>query len=217
MAAMLTDDVIWHVPGHSARTRRAMDQGAREDYGLIVSSTLTLLALLIGFSFSMATTRYDLRKNYEEAEANAIGTEYVRAGLLPSDDAKTVRSLLGDYLDQRISFYRSRDALQLRQIDSPYRATAERSVVRGPGAGHCAADSRPRPGRFGHERRVELAGIHTGRLVESDPTGGVGADGDTRHLLQSVGWIWGANHQQVWLASGSAADCVPRVLAGSGH
>ena len=100
------------------RTRRAMDQGAREDYGLIVSSTLTLLALLIGFSFSMAVTRYDLRKNYEEAEANAIGTEYVRAGLLPSDDAKTVRSLLSDYLDQRIAFYRSRDALQLRQIDS---------------------------------------------------------------------------------------------------
>ncbi len=95
-----------------------MDEGAREDYGLIVSSTLTLLALLIGFSFSMATTRYDLRKNYEEAEANAIGTEYVRAGVLPPADAKIVRSLLGDYLDQRIAFYRSRDAQQLRQINS---------------------------------------------------------------------------------------------------
>ena len=41
----------------------------------------------------MATGRYDLRKNYEEAETNAIGTEYVRAGLLPSADAaKCVRS-----------------------------------------------------------------------------------------------------------------------------
>lgn len=100
------------------RKRRAMDGGAREDYGLIVSSTLTLLALLIGFSFSMAVTRYDLRKNYEEAEANAIGTEFVRAGLLAPAQAKTVRSLLSNYLDQRIAFYTSRDPQQLRQINS---------------------------------------------------------------------------------------------------
>jgi hypothetical protein len=100
------------------RERRVMDDGAREDYGMIVGATLTLLALLIGFSFSMAITRYDLRKNYEEAEANAIGTEFVRAGLLPPVDAKTVRALLSDYLDQRISFYRSRDAQQLRQINT---------------------------------------------------------------------------------------------------
>ncbi len=43
-----------------------------------------LLGLIIGFSFSMAISRYDQRKNYEEAEANAIGTEYVRADLLPA-------------------------------------------------------------------------------------------------------------------------------------
>ena len=39
----------------------------------------------------MAAERYSLRKNYEEAEANAIGTEYVRADLLPSGDAMKVR------------------------------------------------------------------------------------------------------------------------------
>ena len=54
---------------------------------MVETATLTLLGLIIGFSFSMAITRYDLRKNYEEAEANAIGTEYVRAGLLPAADA----------------------------------------------------------------------------------------------------------------------------------
>ena len=42
----------------------------------------------------MAITRYDQRKNYEEAEANAIGTEYVRADLLPETDAAKVRELL---------------------------------------------------------------------------------------------------------------------------
>ncbi len=39
----------------------------------------------------MAISRYDLRKNYEEGEANAIGTEYVRADLLPKDEAAKTR------------------------------------------------------------------------------------------------------------------------------
>jgi hypothetical protein len=81
------------------------------DLDLIVAGTLTLLSLIIGFSFSMAISRYDLRKNYEEAEANAIGTEYVRADFLPVADAATVRTLLKDYLDQRILFYTSRERL----------------------------------------------------------------------------------------------------------
>ena len=42
---------------------------------------MTLLGLLIGFTFSMAMSRYEQRKNYEEAEANAIGNgKYVCAG-----------------------------------------------------------------------------------------------------------------------------------------
>ncbi len=66
----------------------------------------------------MAIGRYEERKNYEEAEANAIGTEYVRADLLPGDVAARVRVLLLNYLDQRILFYKTRDAQQLRQIDT---------------------------------------------------------------------------------------------------
>jgi len=52
----------------------------------------------------MATARYDQRKNYEEQEANAIGTEYVRADLLSPIEAAKVRSLLGSYLDQHVLF-----------------------------------------------------------------------------------------------------------------
>ena len=80
---------------------------ARADLDTVLTATLTLLALIIGFSFSMAVSRYDLRKNYEEAEANAIGTEFLRADLLPADDAVNTRRLLRGYLDQRIAFYRS--------------------------------------------------------------------------------------------------------------
>src|ERR1035441_6314968 len=100
----LTAWVGWSV----LRKRRGLEEEAREDFGVILGATLTLLALLIGFSFSMAITRYDQRKNYEETEANAIGTELVRAGLLPASDAATIRTQLRKYTELRIAFYRAR-------------------------------------------------------------------------------------------------------------
>ena len=81
------------------------DGAVREDYSIIQGATLTLLGLIIGFTFSMALNRYDQRKNLEEEEANAIGTEYLRASLLPPADAAKLRPLLLTYLDQRIAFY----------------------------------------------------------------------------------------------------------------
>ena len=87
------------------RRHTLADEDARTDFSTVQAATLTLLGLIIGFSFSMATGRYDLRKSYEEAEANAIGTEYVRADLLPADDASRVKALLTDYTAQRLRFY----------------------------------------------------------------------------------------------------------------
>jgi len=98
------------------RTASAGDE-RNEDIGVILAATLTLLALIIGFSFSMATNRYDQRKNFEEAEANAIGTEILRADLRPPADAANVRKLLGDYVDQRILFYLNRDDTRRTRID----------------------------------------------------------------------------------------------------
>jgi hypothetical protein len=95
-----------------------MEHDVREDFGVILAATLTLLGLIIGFTFSMAISRYDQRKNLEEAEANAIGTEYVRADLLPGADAAKVRALIRDYLDQRVLFYTTRDEQQMKQIDA---------------------------------------------------------------------------------------------------
>lgn len=106
------------VGGFIGRKVRPVRDDERDDLGLVISSSLTLLALIIGFSFSMAVSRYDQRKNYEEEEANAIGTEYVRADLLPAADAATVRQLLMQYLDQRLLFYTTHDAQQLVSIDS---------------------------------------------------------------------------------------------------
>jgi hypothetical protein len=77
----------------------------KDSYGFVVTATLTLLGLIIGFTFSMAATRYDQRRLFEENEANAIGTEFVRLDLLPADVARMEKHLLRQYLDRRIDFY----------------------------------------------------------------------------------------------------------------
>jgi hypothetical protein len=82
-----------------------LGESTLEDFKLVLGATLTLLGLIIGFTFSMAVSRYDQRKNLEEEEANAIGTEYVRADFLPAANAERVRALLKSYLYQRILFY----------------------------------------------------------------------------------------------------------------
>jgi hypothetical protein len=95
----------------------AEGQQAREDFRTVLAACLTLLGLIVGFSFSMAVSRYDLRKSAEFAEANAIGTEYVRADLLPPSEAETTRQLLRSYVAERIRFFGARNSEQFREID----------------------------------------------------------------------------------------------------
>jgi hypothetical protein len=89
------------------RRLRPLKPNERADFDTVLTATLTLLALIIGFTFSIAVSNYIQRKNYEAAEANAIGTEFLRADLLPGDDGAKVRELLGRYVNLRILFYRS--------------------------------------------------------------------------------------------------------------
>jgi len=123
------------------RRRQLVEEADRQDYGVVEGATLTLLGLIIGFSFSMAITRYDQRKNFEEAEANAIGTEYVRADLLPAPDAAKVHALLRDYIGQRIMFYNTRDATTLLQINATTAQLQSNlwSAVRGPAVAQTGA------------------------------------------------------------------------------
>jgi hypothetical protein len=100
------------------RRKRKLQENLRNDFGIVLTTTLTLSGLIIGFTFSMAIGRYELRKNYEEAEANAIGTEYVRLDLLPAPQASALRPLLRQYVDERILFYTAHGAEQIREIDA---------------------------------------------------------------------------------------------------
>ncbi len=118
---VLTLLVLWIASRLGALARKRQGQMAaedREDFGVILTATLTLLALIIGFTFSMAISRYDQRKNDEEEEANAIGTEYLRVELLSGVDTAKVRALLKNYLELRVKFYNTRGGDELREINT---------------------------------------------------------------------------------------------------
>jgi hypothetical protein len=100
------------------RRKGSVDDDTRDDFNTIVGATLTLLGLIIGFSFSMAIGRYDQRKNYEEEEANAIGTEYLRADLLPAETTAKVHVLLKKYIDERLLFYTTRNPAVLEKVNA---------------------------------------------------------------------------------------------------
>jgi len=106
---------VWF--GNAALSRyRSKDTETSEDLGVIQTATLTLLALIIGFTFSMAIDRHDNRETLEEGEANAIGTEYLRADLLPGNTSARTKDLLNQYLEQRILFYSRQNKEKIQEI-----------------------------------------------------------------------------------------------------
>ncbi len=66
----------------------------------------------------MAIDRHDQREVLEESEANAIGTEYLRADLLPPKTAAATKDLLILYIDQRILFYSKQSPEKIQEIRS---------------------------------------------------------------------------------------------------
>ena len=97
---------------------RTKDTETSADLGIIQTATLTLLALIIGFTFSMAINRHDQREILEEGEANAIGTEFLRADLLPPKAAAATKDLLLQDTDQRILFYSRQSPEKIEEIRS---------------------------------------------------------------------------------------------------
>jgi hypothetical protein len=80
------------------------DEARKSQLGGVQGAVLGLLGLLLGFTFAMAVARYDARRGMVLQEANAIGTTYLRADLLPGDHPKQVKELLRRYLDVRMEF-----------------------------------------------------------------------------------------------------------------
>ncbi len=93
--------------------RRAADDHDKSHVGALQGALLGLLALLMGFSFAMAVSRYDLRKSLVLKEANAIGTTYLRTDFLPGAQRQEARRLLRAYVDSRLEFVNAKIDEQL--------------------------------------------------------------------------------------------------------
>lgn len=95
--------------GHRLRLRAIIadpDQ-ARVELGSINGALLALLGLLLAFTFSMSSSRFDARRQLVIEEANAIGTVILRTDIYPDSVRQLLRSNLKEYVEERIAFYQA--------------------------------------------------------------------------------------------------------------
>lgn len=102
--------------GKYRRSRREEEKEA--PLGTMVGATLGLLAFVLAFTFGLAAQRFDTRRQVLLDEANAIGTTYLRAGMLP-ERGQEVRDLLRDYVAARL------DAVKPGKLDEGLRRSEE--------------------------------------------------------------------------------------------
>jgi hypothetical protein len=95
--------------GRRIGIRRLQDDSgaAAEGVGAVDGAVFAVLGLLIAFTFSGATARFDSRRQLIVEETNDIGTAYLRLDVLPADAQPALRDAFRRYLDARIETYRS--------------------------------------------------------------------------------------------------------------
>src|SRR6476620_2284721 len=105
---LATGIVVLLEVGRRIGARRLAQEGeaAAKGFGAIEGAVFALLGLILAFSFSGALTRFDARRHLVVAEANNIGTAFLRIDLLPVDAQAPMRDLFRRYLDSRIETYR---------------------------------------------------------------------------------------------------------------
>lgn len=126
------------------RWRRAKaDIGARAQTAAIQAAMLGLLALLLGFTFTMALQRFDARSQAVIEEANAIGTAYLRTQLLPEPYRQPARELIAEYVQLRIEG----SGLDMTQVEERRRMrdSVQRLQDRIWSVAMAAAEQDPRP------------------------------------------------------------------------
>ena len=90
------------------------DEGFTKQLNLISGATFALVAFLIGFGFSGAASRYVDRLDLIVKEANALGTAYLRADLLPQPARGELQAALRDYAKSRVTLLKA-DTMEAAQ------------------------------------------------------------------------------------------------------
>lgn len=81
---------------------RQQDHEVEAPIGTMVAATLGLLAFILAFTFGLAASQFERRREVVVEEANSIGTTFLRAAFLPDSRTSTVRALLTEYVDLRL-------------------------------------------------------------------------------------------------------------------
>lgn len=122
------------------REREARGRTDVEGVGLVVGGILGLLAFVLALTLSYATTRFAERRQATLAEANAIGTAWLRAEAIDHPRGQQIARLLEEYTGIRKSFLQApRRSAELDEINK--RSAALQTEI----WGHAAALSRERP------------------------------------------------------------------------
>jgi prepilin signal peptidase PulO-like enzyme (type II secretory pathway) len=79
-------------------------ENTKSQISTVEAALLGVLALLLGFTMSMAVSRFEIRKQLVLEEADAIGTSRLRAQLLPAPAGPEISSLLGQYINIRVQY-----------------------------------------------------------------------------------------------------------------
>ena len=114
------------------------------------ASTLGILALLLAFTFSLSLQRFETRSDAMVDEANAIGTAYLRAQMLPARAARRDAALLRDYVDLRVGPATSRSSRTTGWAELMAKAGSLQNALWE--KARRAAEIEPEPGHFGDLR-----------------------------------------------------------------
>lgn len=90
---------------HFCGVRRSAGPRAAAASDFLPTTILGLLALLLGFTFSMSISRFDSRSVLVEKEANTIGTAYLRSDVFPAEQANKYKELLKEYTKLRLVYF----------------------------------------------------------------------------------------------------------------
>jgi hypothetical protein len=96
---------------------RSREEKFSSGLGVIDGAVFGLMALLLGFSFSGAVSRFDARRELIVQETNAIGTAWLRVDLLPEAAQPQIRDDFRAYLDARLAFYKNLGADRVKAVD----------------------------------------------------------------------------------------------------
>jgi hypothetical protein len=106
------------------RRLRHHSQVLREPFGVLQAALLGVVGLILAFGLSLAVGRYESRRTAVVDEANAIGTTYLRAQLIPEPARTRSLALLREYTDLAI-----RLAHDVPSSSDMRRTAAEEAVV----------------------------------------------------------------------------------------